>query len=46
MWKFCPKTIFAGRDVVKVAVNLSTISFNTGAAGILNGMRVLGTIPG
>ena len=42
IWKKCPKRIFAGRDVVEMAVNSAVIDYNDGLLGICKVAEELG----
>ena len=41
IWKRCPKTIFAGKQILDIAVSSSVLNFNDGGQGILNVMKRL-----
>lgn len=46
IWKFCPKRVYTGRQIVCIAAHLGAITFSEGATGILKVMYELGVTPG
>lgn len=46
IWKYCPKRIYTGQNIVRIAANLGAITYSEGATGILEVMRTLNVPPG
>lgn len=46
IWKICPKTGFAGRKTIQIAVNDATMTFNEGMQARIRVMKKLGLTPG
>lgn len=46
IWKICPKTGFAGRRIVEIAVYDATMTFNDGMQARMKVLQRLGIIPG
>ena len=42
IWRMCPKEVNAGHQVVEMAANLATVTFNDGATGLCEVLKEMG----